>query len=645
MSKEKYIDPFSVTLDGSNIKRPTVFGFTNNRQEGSFFFDGSKTVSMKSASVNRQRLTLVFIASVLMILSLFGRLLWLQLWRGDYYSDVSDNNRFRREFISPHRGLFVDRFDKPLVDNSAVFTLYISPSSIDENQKQDLIKKISTILAKHKQPLFDFNSIFASKSQLPIAAITKIPHAVAIDLMINLQDFKGVKVALDPIRQYHDNNIFSHIFGYMGRITEETKKEYLSQRYQLTEKVGVTGLEQTLETELRGQPGWRSIEVDSMGREQKVSEQQAAVDGDTVELTIDGDLQNKIREIFEEKYKNSLGSVIMSDPNTGALLALVSWPVYDHNIIGQGTSPDYYKSLLTDESLPLFHRAIAGEYPSGSTVKIVVSSGALEDGVITKDTTFLSTGGIHYDKWFFPDWKAGGHGVTNVLKAIAESVNTFFYSIALENFNGHPGLGLKRMDFYFEQFGLGAKSGIDLPGERSGLVPSAEWKKKTKNEVWYPGDTMHLAIGQGDLLVTPLQVANYTSVVANGGTLYKPFLVNRLLSPTGEVVKQTTPSAIRTVSVSNDNLALVRQGMRQAVTAGSARRLNTLPVEVAGKTGTAQAGIGKPNHAWFTGFFPYDKPKVVISILIEHGGEGSSIAVPIAFDVIDWYAKNRLQSK
>lgn len=644
MSRKRSFDPFKVTADGSNIKRSTILGFYSNHQEGSFFFDGSKAISTRNEDVNRQRLTLIFILSALMIFSLFFRLVWLQVLRGDYYSNVSDNNRFRREFIAPHRGLFVDRFGKSLVDNSAVFTLYISPSTVEESVRQSLADKINSILGKHQQTTVDFSSVFTSKSQLPLAVITKVPHAVALDMMINLQDIKGVKVELDPIRQYRYNNIFSHIFGYMGRITEETKKEYLSKQYQLTEKVGITGLEQTLEADLRGQPGWRSIEVDSMGREQKIAEQKMAIDGNTVELTIDGELQDKIREAIELKNKDGRGAVIATDPNSGAILALVSWPTYDHNVLGQGSSSDYYGTLLTDEDLPLYQRAIAGEYPSGSTVKIVVSAGALEDGDITKDTTFLSTGGVNYDRWFFPDWKAGGHGITNVIKAIAESVNTFYYSIALEEFNGHKGLGLNRMRFYFEQFGLGVKTGIDLPGERGGLVPSAEWKRKLKNEPWYPGDTMHLAIGQGDLLVTPLQVAGYTSVVANGGTLYKPYIVNKITSPSGEVKKETKPSAIRTVSVSNENLDLVRQGMRQAVMAGSARRLNSLPIEVAGKTGTAQAGGDKPNHAWFTSFFPYDKPKVVLTVLIEHGGEGSSIAVPIAFDVIDWYAKNRLQS-
>jgi penicillin-binding protein 2 len=645
MPKERIFDPFSITTDGSNIKRSTVVGFSSHRQDASYIFEDNKKGLNKNDNINRQRLTLIFFVAIILILSLFGRLVWLQIWRGDYYSAVSENNRLRREYIVPHRGLFVDRFERVLVDNSAMFTLYISPNSVEDSQKQVIVEKLTKLLAKYKDITIDFNAIFSSKSQLPLAVITKIPHEVALDMMIVLQDIKGVKVTLDPVRQYRGNNIFSHIFGYMGRITEETKKEYLSKKYQLTERVGVAGLEQTLESKLRGQPGWKSIEVDSMGREQKVSEQQEAVDGNTIELTLDGELQDKIGQLLEEKNKNSKVVIIITNPNTGEIYSLVSWPTYDHNSLGVGATSDYYNSLLTDKDLPLFQRSIAGEYPSGSTVKIVVSAGALEDGVINKDTTFLSTGGVHYDKWFFPDWKAGGHGVTNVMKAIAESVNTFFYSIALKEFNGRPGLGIDRLKYYFEQFGLGAKSGIDLPGERSGLVPDPEWKKKVKDETWYPGDSMHIAIGQGDLLVTPLQVANYTNVVANGGTLYKPFIVKKIMSPTGEVVKETQPSSVRTVAVSNDNLELVRQGMRQAVTAGSARRLNTLPVTVAGKTGTAQSGIGKPNHAWFTGFFPYEKPQVVITILIEHGGEGSSTAVPIAYELIDWIAKNRLQSK
>jgi penicillin-binding protein 2 len=283
----------------------------------------------------------------------------------------------------------------------------------------------------------------------------------------------------------------------------------------------------------------------------------------------------------------------------------------------------------------LFSRSILGEYPSGSTVKPVLAAGALEEKVVTKDTTVNSTGGISIGKWFFPDWKAGGHGAANVTKALAWSINTYFYYIG-GGFGDFKGLGLERIGKYLKLFGLGQQTGIDLTGERLGLVPDAQWKRETKNQDWFIGDTYHLSIGQGDLLVTPLQVNSYTSAIANGGKLFVPRLALSAIQPDGSK-KSFPPSVIRNIPVSQENLAIVRQGLRETITAGSAQSLNSLPVKVAGKTGTAQWSDTKPNHAWFTGFAPYDNPNFCITVLVEEGGEGSAVAVPIAKEVMQWW--------
>jgi len=284
----------------------------------------------------------------------------------------------------------------------------------------------------------------------------------------------------------------------------------------------------------------------------------------------------------------------------------------------------------------LFNRAISGEYPSGSTIKPVIAAAALEEGVITENTTVRSVGGITIGQWNFPDWRVGGHGIVDVRRAIAESVNTFFYYIG-GGYQDFRGLGVDKIMKYGKLFGLDSQTGVDLAGEASGFLPTEEWKEKVKGEKWYIGDTYHLAIGQGDLLVTPLQVAAYTSAFANGGTLYRPHFVKRILSGSDQALKEVSIEPVRENFIDSHNIEIVRQGLRQSVTDGSSRRLQSVPVAVAGKTGTAQWSSKYPPHAWFTGFAPYDNPELVITILVEQGGEGSDTAVPIAEDYLKWY--------
>jgi penicillin-binding protein 2 len=327
------------------------------------------------------------------------------------------------------------------------------------------------------------------------------------------------------------------------------------------------------------------------------------------------------------------------NPNNGQIITLISLPAYDNNLFAQGISQVNYDKFLNNKNNPLFNRAISGEIPSGSTIKPVIAAAALQEGIITENTSFLSNGGLSIGQWFFPDWKFGGHGTTNVRKALAESVNTFFYYIGggYKDFNG---LGLDNLVKYMHLFGLGEETGIDLPGESSGFVPTKEWKEETKDETWYIGDTYHISIGQGDILTTPLQVANFTAVVANGGILYKPMVVSALLDEHNNLVRNIEPVIIRQNFVDAYNLQVVREGMRQAVTSGSARSLSVLPVTSAGKTGTAQWSSRKANHAWFTGFAPYENPEIVITVLVEEGDEGSTMAAPIAKEIMQWYFTN-----
>jgi penicillin-binding protein 2 len=395
-----------------------------------------------------------------------------------------------------------------------------------------------------------------------------------------------------------------------------------------TDDIGKTGIEQSYESMIRGIPGERKVEVDAMGRPRAVVEEHDPVDGSDVRLTIDLALQ-KVTEAALRKEPDlahvSRGSAIVMDVKTGALLAAVSWPSYDNNIFTGNVSSTLYSGLLNDPNQPLFPRAWAGQFPSGSVIKPLIASAALQEGVITPNTTVLSTGGIHVGPWFFPDWKAGGHGTVNVRSALAWSVNTFFYYVG-GGYDTFRGLGVGKLSTWMKNFGLGSALGLDIAGEAQGHVPTEDWKLATKGERWYIGDTYNLSIGQGDLLVTPLQIARVTASIANGGTMVVPHFVEG---------RNGTPSQ---VGINLDALAVVRSGMRDTVVYGSGRRMSSLPFTSAGKTGTAQWRSDKPNHAWYTGFAPYENPEVVVTVLLEEGVEGSSTAVPVAYDIMkEWW--------
>ncbi|MEK7122271.1 MAG: penicillin-binding transpeptidase domain-containing protein, partial [Patescibacteria group bacterium] len=406
--------------------------------------------------------------------------------------------------------------------------------------------------------------------------------------------------------------------------------------------VGRDGLELSYDDVLRGHDGQKHVEIDALGREKRIIFEERPQDGKSLRLTIDKTLQEKSEEVLRqwmERFNTTRGVVILSDPKTGFIKSLVSMPSYDNNVFAKGISSEAYQELLADEDRPLFHRALKGEYPSGSTIKPFIGAAALKEGVVDAKTTFLSSGGIRVGRWFFPDWKAGGHGVTNLAKALAESVNTYFYLIGggSESVNG---LGIERMASMLRVFGFGVPTGIDLRGEENGFIPSPDWKIKTKGEPWYIGDTYHVAIGQGDVLVTPLQIHTATSLFANAGIAYQPMLVAALEDPDGRRVEQQPRIQTQEI-LTQEHIQNIRDGMKRAVTEGSARRLSLLPVSAAGKTGTAQWHTEKKPHAWFAGWAPFEDPEVMITVLVEEGEEGSKSAIGIAYDILSWYFRDR----
>ncbi len=650
--------------------------------EGSYL-DDNKSKEVLSLSFNFKYLKYFIVFTFLAFVILIFRSFWLQISRNDYYTLLSESNRLRIESIEPKRGIIYTADMKALVRNKANFVLYLQPLKLPKNEllRDNLLRQISNIIGakstnhidnlsvdninntsvKSLELISDDDIFYKIKNSLakiklgslasyqPVLVKDNIDYDTAMLLFLHLKNWPGVYLTTKIRREYLlpsassspevlGLSSFSHILGYTGKINQ-LELEKLGHNYSPIDYVGKMGIEYTWEKELKGKPGQKDIEVDALGRQKKIINEIPAIDGYNLQLAIQSDLQTEVEKItksYLQKDNLRRATVVVMNPNNGEIMSLLSLPAYNNNLFAQGISQEKYNDFLHNPDKPLFNRAISGEFPSGSTIKPIFAAAALQDGIITSKTSVLSTGGIRIGQWFFPDWKLGGHGRTNVRKALAWSVNTFFYYIG-GGFGNFKGLGLDALVKYAHLFGLGSKTGVDLPGERAGFVPTAAWKKRVKKESWYIGDTYHFSIGQGDVLVTPLQVANYISAIANGGTLYRPHLVTNILNTDNSVVKKISPEIIRRGFIDKNNLKIVRLGMRDAVTYGSARSLKFLPVEVAGKTGTAQWSSKKLPHAWFVAFAPYKKAKLVIVVLVEEGGEGSAVAAPIAKDILNWY--------
>lgn len=604
-------------------------------------FEGEEPLRV---SFNIKRLSLILAGTLLFFCIIFGRLIYLQVIRGSHYFSLAEGNRVRIEVVKAERGVIYDREGEQLVENLPFFKLEIIPADLPkkESEQSDILEKINNLTP------IDFSQIKSTLEEIPSFSYLPVPlkddlsYEEAMLFKIKEAEFPGIELNIGYRRHYSQENSYAHLLGYTGKITPEEVRADTENEYLLTDYLGKVGLELQYEKELKGHDGKKQIEVDALGQALKIINEEPARPGTELYLAID----NRLQQICEEELANGLrinyakrGAAIAMNPQNGEILALVNLPYYNNNEFARGISQESYQELLQNPNRPLFARAWSGEYPSGSTIKPIFALAALEEGIITSQTSFYSVGGIWVSRWFFPDWKAGGHGYTNVYKALAESVNTFFYHISggVEDFTG---LGLEKMVEWSQLFNLGEKLGLDLPGERSGFVPTREWKERVKEELWYIGDTYHFAIGQGDVLVTPLQVASWTSVFANGGTIFKPHLVSMVRNSIhGE--RKIAPQVIRENFISKENVEVVRGGLRRAVIEGSARRLSLLPFSAAGKTGTAQWSTKKKTHAWFTGFAPFENPRIVITILIEEGGEGSEAAVPVAYEILKRWGEAR----
>ena len=593
-------------------------------------------------SITKRRWQVAGGALVVLFGVLLARSAQLQVVQGNTYFAQAEGNRLRETVLPADRGRITDRSGEVLAYNVPAFQLWMQREVLEtEEQYTAVVDTLASLTGTSVHVIHDLllNDEGVGEELL---VTTDMPREQALHVMASPEVYPWLRVEAGKRRAYAQDEALSllALLGYTGRMNEEEYGTYKEQGYLQNELIGKTGIEQSYEQLLRGFPGEQRVEVDALGRPQSVLEQRDAVDGAALTLHVDAGLQayidTQLAEVMERTGAQN-ASVIVMDPSDGAIRALVSYPGYDTNTFTGSIDPDAYRALLEDPARPLFTRAWSGTFPSGSTFKPIVAAAALDADVIDEHTSVVSSGGIRIGQFYFPDWKAGGHGVVDVRKAIAESVNTFFYMIG-GGFREFEGLGLGAMMDVARKFGLGESLGLDVPHEASGFLPSVSWKNEVKGEPWYIGDTYHVAIGQGDILVTPLQVAAFTAVFANGGKLYEPHVVD---SYTVQGVEQSvTPRVLNEQAASPEAIEIVRQGLRETVVSGSGRRLSSLPVAVAGKTGTAQWHSEKENHAWFTGFAPYEDPEIVVTVLVEQGGEGSAVAVPLAYDIVNWWFEN-----
>jgi penicillin-binding protein 2 len=595
-------------------------------------------------------------AALLMVMGiLVVKLFGLQIIEGGRNLGLAEGNRIRQKVARAPRGLIYDRNRQVLASNVASFEVTVTPSQLPSAPaaRQAEYAKLSAIIGRPASEIAaaaEAPEVNRLQAQLVLAGLER-DRALLLDQ--KLAELPGFSLDVNPVRDYQDGGLLAHILGYTGRVSREDLAR--DDSYLPTDFTGKLGIERQYEQLLRGVNGSEQIEVDAQGNPVKVLASKPSLAGSSVMLAIDRDLERELAQNITQQMQKS-GSTqaagVAMNPKTGEVLAAVSLPTYDHNLFSRGIKAADYDRLVADRAQPLFNKAVSGVYPTGSIIKPLVALAALEERVVTPQTVIVDEGKLEvvnpYNrdvKYTFYGWEHSGLGAMTLTRAIAMSSDIYFYTVA-GGFGNIAGLGVEKLTGYYQRFGLGGRTGIDLPDESAGRVPTPDWKLKTSGETWYTGDTYNIAVGQGDILASPLQMATAISAIANGGTVYRPRLVKAAVDETGQVVKEYPPVVARKLGVSAANLAVVREGMRQTMTGGtgccSTEKL--VPVPVAGKTGTAETDTSRRHnpHGWFEAFAPFDDPQIVIVVFIANiPGEGAEFALPPVRDTLAWYFKHR----
>lgn len=573
---------------------------------------------------------------------LAAHLWYLQVFEHSYFLELSMNNATRLIKATAPRGVVYDRVGVKIAENRPGFDLYIVPEDVKDWPRT---KEMLTRLVLIEEAEIDA-ALEKSKKRPPFQAV-KLKEDLSWEETVRIESFKfelpGLMLDVSPKRSYVFGEATAHLLGYLGEISEkELKEREGEERYVSGDLIGKYGLEKYFEKELRGIDGGKELEVDALGRKIRVVNWIPPYPGNNMKLTIDIKSQVAAWAALGDK----VGAVVAMEPKTGRVLAMVSTPGFDPNTLSSRITRDEWRAIIENPFNVLNNRAIQGQYPPASTYKPIHAAAALEEGVITPETKIYSGPSFWFAGRAYRDWKEEGHGIINVHRAIVESSDTFFYQVGLK-------LGIDRLADYTKRFGFGTKTGVPLHGEKSGLVPSSEWKQKAYKTKWYEGETISVSVGQGYMLTTPLQLLNAYAAIANGGTLWRPILVDEITTPEGKLVLKSEPEKRGELGISEKTMSHVRDGLRGVTheEGGTARFLSrTTDLKIAGKTGTAQVArlirrtknvesiaYKYRDHAWFAGFAPYDDPQIAVVVIVEHGGFGASAAAPVAREVFKAY--------
>jgi penicillin-binding protein 2 len=591
-----------------------------------------------------RRVRIIFIAVIAVFILLSGRLAYLQILKHDYYWYRAEGNRFTKITLAAPRGEIFDRAGRLLVTNRPGFV--VSLMDMGDGYDPETIEFLSEILEIDTDEIYSGIQGQLYMRYLPLRLKSDIPFETIAKISEHRWRMKGVNIEVRPIRDYRESSTAAHLFGYLGQGEIKDEPTLVSwaaadYRYRPGDLVGQAGIEHTWEPWLRGRDGEQRIETNTYGQAINYFERREPVPGHNLFLTMDLALQQVVEDALERRVRMIVGegnrragraAAVVLDPNSGAILAMASYPSYDLNTFHQ----DYDPVLRNDPLQPLTNYATQGQYPVGSTFKMVTGTAVLEEGIMRERDIISCTGVINIYNDTKSCYQNYAHGPVNFYSALAVSCNIYFFRAGLA-------AGIDNISRYAREYGFGSPVGLrDVPGEASGIVASREYKQEKKGEIWFPGDTMSAAIGQSYNSFTPLQLANYTAIIANGGLHYRPYLVERVADSEGGIVREVEPEVIRQAAISDRTISIVREAMRRVTQPGGTAwyRFSRLPVAIAGKTGSAEVAdfrSGIPPHSLFTGYAPYDRPEIVVAVLIEYGGLGETGAVPVAAEIMEYY--------
>ena len=585
----------------------------------------------------RRRIRLFALCVLVAFAFLTYRLWVLQVLQGNRYTVMSEHNRIRLERVPAVRGLVFDRKNRLLIHSRPSFDVQYVP---DESAgREDTLRRLAEMVEVDQERLEEAAQGGNGAKRVTLVRDVDWPSVVAVET--HQLELPGVHLSVRARRSYLTDEVTAHVLGYLGEVNADQLQRLRRQGYRRGDAIGQAGLEKRWERHLAGRSGGEKVEVDATGRKVRVIDRHKATPGHNVVLTLDMDLQR----VAHEALKGKEGAIVVLEVNTGAVLALTSSPAFDPNRFARGLTSREWRHLADDQETPLHNRALQGQFPPGSTFKIVTALAALEEGVISPDRTLWCGGSYKVGNRTLRDWKKDGHGHIAMHQALVQSCDVYFYQISQR-------LGVDKIARYARRFGFGSPTGISLDGEGAGLVPDRAWKRGRLGTPWYPGETPLVAIGQGFLSVTPLQMASMTATVANGGTVYRPWFVKKVVSPDGEVMEEYGPVRTGTVGLKKERWDIVRRALLDVVHGrrGTARRARSDIVKIAGKTGTAQVAEMRGeavksedlpyevrDHAWFVAYAPAKEPEIAVAALVEHGGHGGAAAAPIAKQVIEAY--------